>query len=44
MFNFSLDLRLDMLIRVMLIYETCKSLSVFILLISDINSEANEEH
>ena len=44
MFNFSLDLRLDMLIRVMLINETWKSLSVFILLISDINSEANEEH
>ena len=44
MFNFSLDLRLDMLIRVMLINETCKPLSVFILLISDINSEANEEH
>ena len=33
-----------MLIRVMLIKETCTPLSVFILLISDINSETNEKH
>ena len=44
MLNFSLDLRLGMLMSVMLIKKTCKPLCVIILLILDINSKTSEEH